>query len=160
MTQSLKQILCVDDDQAILDVARMSLEMVGGFQVSSYTSGTEAIEFAPATKPDMILLDVMMPGMDGLTTYAQLKKIPELQNTPILFVMARVQPKEVANYMALGAIGVIVKPFDPMKTPSDVKIFWNEFQSHMAPSELLAQPPSSKLFCSSRNMARPNCSAL
>ena len=73
----------------------MSLEMVGGFRVSSYTSGTEAIEFAPATKPDMILLDVMMPGMDGLTTYAQLKKIPELQNTPILFVMARVQPKEV-----------------------------------------------------------------
>ncbi len=132
MTQTLKHILCVDDEQAILEVAKMSLEMVGGFQVSTCTSGREAIEYAPEAKPDMILLDVMMPGMDGPSTFAHLKKIPELKNTPILFVTARVQPKEVANYLALGAIGVIVKPFDPMKMPSDVKMFWNEFQSNEA----------------------------
>ncbi|WP_075879028.1 response regulator [Vreelandella massiliensis] len=122
----LEHILCVEDDPDIQVVARLALAAIGGLQVTLCSSGAEALERAPALAPDMILLDVMMPGMDGPTTLAALRQDPALQHVPIAFMTARVQPEEVAHYTALGACGVIAKPFDPMTLADEVKALWHK----------------------------------
>ncbi|MDP9128605.1 MAG: response regulator [Pseudomonadota bacterium] len=127
MTKPLNHILCVDDEEDILEVAKIALEAVGGFQVSICKGGKEALARAPELKPDMILLDVMMPGLDGPATYGQLKLNPSLKNVPVAFMTAKVQPKEVSSYIDIGAIGVIVKPFDPMRLADDIRALWNAF---------------------------------
>lgn len=109
----------VDDDADIRQVAEMSLTHVGGWEVSLASSGAEAIEKANEFRPDVILLDVMMPEMDGPTTYLELRKLDGFSETPIIFITAKVQRQEVERYLGLGASGCISKPFDPM-TLSDV----------------------------------------
>ena len=127
MTQALKHILCVDDEPNILEVAKIALESVGGFQVSTCRGGTEALERVKEIRPDLILLDVMMPGMDGPTTYAKFKHLPGLDHVPVIFMTAKIQPKEVAAYIGLGATGVILKPFDPMQLSQEVTALWKDF---------------------------------
>jgi CheY-like chemotaxis protein len=114
----------VEDEPDIQTVAKLALESIGGFQVEICSSGKEAIEKAPSYYPDLILLDVMMPGMDGPTTLQDLRNIPELANTPVIFMTAKVQPHEVESYKALGAIDVIAKPFDPMTLADTVRSKW------------------------------------
>ena len=92
----------------------MALQAVGGFAVTLCQDGREALEKAPRVRPDLILLDVMMPGMDGPQTLAALRRAPELAAVPVVFMTAKVQAAEVAHYKTLGAIGVIAKPFDPV----------------------------------------------
>src|ERR1700722_6506540 len=130
MTQPLKHILCVDDENDILEVTKMSLENVGGYQVSVCHSGKEACERAPDMHPDMIILDVMMPGLDGPSAYSKLKNMPTLKGVPVVFMTARVQPKEVASYLGLGATGVILKPFDPMQLPKEIESLWRSYHEH------------------------------
>jgi len=124
MTKALHSILMVEDEPDIQTVARLSLESIGGFSVEVCSSGQEAIDRAPGIKPDLILLDVMMPGMDGPTTLTELKKIPELSDTPVVFMTAKVQPQEIQLYKEYGAIDVIPKPFDPMSLPDNLKSIW------------------------------------
>lgn len=121
----LNHILCVDDEEDILHVAQMALEVVGGLQVSTCSNGIDAVRDAAALQPDCILLDAMMPEMDGPTTLQQLRQEPETRDIPIIFMTARVQPKEVQEYLALGAIGVIPKPFDPMRVTDEIKRIWD-----------------------------------
>jgi len=121
---SLQRILHVDDEPDIQEVAKMTLELVGGFIVESCGSGQEALDKAPGFAPDLILLDVMMPGMDGPTTFAELRKLPELANTPVIFMTAKVQAHEIGQYLELGALGVITKPFDPMTLGDQIKDLW------------------------------------
>jgi len=128
MTKILNSILMVEDEPDIQTVAKLSLESVGGFSVEICSSGQEAIEKAPKIKPDLILLDVMMPGMDGPTTLQELKKIPEITGTPVIFMTAKVQPQEVQQYLELGAINVIAKPFDPMTLSDNVRDIWEKNQ--------------------------------
>ena len=123
---SLQRVLYVEDEPDIRTVARLALEMVGGMQVKICSSGEEALLEAVAFAPDMILLDVMMPGMDGPTTLLNLRKLPELKKVPIAFMTAKVQAAEVAQYRALGAKGVIPKPFDPMTLATQVRALWEE----------------------------------
>ncbi len=126
MTKTLEKILYVEDDLDIQSVAEMSLSDVGGFTVNICSSGQEALEKAPAFLPDLIILDVMMPGMDGPTTFRALRGIPEFENTPIVFMTAKVMGPEVEQYKEMGAVGVIPKPFDPMALPDQIREFWEK----------------------------------
>lgn len=112
---ALKRVLYVEDDPDIREVATMALELMGELELCVCASGADALADGPAFAPDLILLDVMMPGMDGPTTLARLRESPELAETPVVFMTAKVQPQEVAALRAMGALDVIAKPFDPMQ---------------------------------------------
>lgn len=124
MGKPLSKILYAEDDPDILSVATMSLEMVGGFEVCACSSGTEALDAAPEFAPDMVLLDVMMPGMDGVATLDQLREDPRTAAIPVVFMTAKAMPSEVARLRALGAADVLLKPFDPMTLPLTLKGIW------------------------------------
>lgn len=126
MTGTLTRVLYVEDDTDIQAVAKLALEIVGKFTVKICASGEEALKEAAAFAPDMILLDVMMPGMDGPTTLARLRQFPELEKTPVAFMTAKVQPQEIEQYKSLGAVDVIAKPFDPMQLPNQVRALWEK----------------------------------
>ena len=121
---TLQRILYVEDEPDIQAVARLALEMVGGFTVKICSSGEEAVREAEAFAPDMILLDVMMPGMDGPSTLKALRALPTLADVPVAFMTAKVQPAEVEQFKALGARDVIPKPFDPMTLHSQIQAIW------------------------------------
>jgi CheY-like chemotaxis protein len=124
MSGTLQRVLYVEDDTDIRTIALMALETVGALQVRACASGAEAIEAAAGFGPDLLLLDVMMPGMDGMTTLARLREIPATAKTPVVFMTAKVQASEVEQYKALGAAGVITKPFDPMTLATQVEELW------------------------------------
>ncbi len=127
MTRHLEHIVCIDDQSDILEISQMALEYVGGYRVTCLNSGAQALSEAAGLKPDAILIDVMMPGMDGPTTLKGLRTQAELDAVPVIFMTARVQRSEVEAYLALGANGVIHKPFDPMQLPTQVKGIWENF---------------------------------
>jgi two-component system, OmpR family, response regulator len=122
--KNLERILYVEDDPDIQSIAVMVLETISGFNVRACSSGVEALEAAVDFNPDLILLDVMMPGMDGPETLKGLRNFSELQNTPVVFMTAKVQPQEVQGYLKLGAVGVIAKPFDPMSLTQELQDIW------------------------------------
>lgn len=115
------KILYVEDEPDIQTIAKMSLEVIGGFDVCLCSSGFEALEKALTYRPDLILLDVMMPGMDGPETLAQLRLIPELAEIPAVFMTAKVNANEVNRYYSFGAKAVIAKPFEPLKLPIQIR---------------------------------------
>ncbi len=121
----LWRILYVEDEPDIRSVARIALEALGGFVVETASSGKQAIAAAPAFAPDLILLDVMMPGMDGPATLKALRGLPAIAKTPIVFMTAKVQPQEIAGYKSLGAVDVISKPFDPMQLAATIRAIWD-----------------------------------
>jgi CheY-like chemotaxis protein len=110
-----KRILIVDDENDIREVAQVSLELVGDFEVIAAASGPEGVESARSRPPDAILLDVSMPGMDGPATLAALHADPSTRAIPVVFLTARTQSAERASLMELGVAGLITKPFDPLK---------------------------------------------
>jgi len=122
----LNKVLYVEDDVDIQVVAQMALETVGGLTLCVCSSGQEAIEKASDFGPDMILLDVMMPEMDGPTTLINLRAIEKLQQTPAVFMTAKVMPSDVERYKELGAVDVIAKPFDPMTLATRIQSIWSE----------------------------------
>jgi two-component system, OmpR family, response regulator len=115
------KVLYVDDEADIREVAALSLELEPSFDVATAGSGAEAIEKAGKWRPDVILLDVMMPGMDGPTTLERLRALAATESIPIVFVTARTQQQEVETLKSLGAAGVIAKPFDPMSLAQQVR---------------------------------------
>ena len=120
----LKRLLYVEDEPDIRGVAQVALQHIGGFELLVCESGEQAVREAVAFAPDMILLDVMMPGMDGPGTLRALRNLAELQAVPVAFMTAKVQPNEVAQFIAMGAVGVIAKPFDPMTLADQVRAMW------------------------------------
>ena len=118
---TIHKVLLVDDEDDIRTIGQLSLSRVGGWQTVLASSGTEAVAKAATERPDLILLDVMMPGMDGPTTFGQLRAQESTAKTPIIFMTAKIQKQEVARYLELGAVGVIGKPFDPMTLPAEIK---------------------------------------
>jgi len=128
MTKPLERVLLVEDEPDIQAVARLALEAVGGLQVEVCGSGEAALNAAPAFAPELVLLDVMMPGMDGPATLRALRSLPETARTPVVFMTAKVQPQEVAAFLALGAADVIAKPFDPMTLADTVRGIWGKHQ--------------------------------
>ncbi len=122
----LNRILMIEDDLDIQAVARLVLETLGGFTVEVCSRGQEALETAPVFRPDMILLDVMMPGMDGPTTLMHLRALPDMEDVPVVFMTAKVMPDEIDHYKTLGALDVIRKPFDPMALPATLNTIWGK----------------------------------
>ena len=125
-TRELKRILYVEDEPDIQTVAKLALENIGGYTVEVCSSGREALAKAPEFAPDLILLDVMMPDMDGVSTYKALREIAETATTPVLFMTAKIQKNEIEGYKELGALDVIAKPFDPMTLADQVKAIWDK----------------------------------
>lgn len=124
MQKHLERILYAEDEQDIQEVACMALEAVGGFTLKACNTGLEAVQAAANFKPDLILLDVMMPVMDGPTALQEIRKIPGMESIPAIFMTAKVQPQEVATYKAMGALNVIPKPFDPMELSATIQSVW------------------------------------
>ncbi|WP_019557771.1 response regulator [Thiomicrorhabdus arctica] len=121
---SLTKILYAEDEPDIQSIAQMALEMMGGYTLKVCNNGQEALEAAEAFAPDLILLDVMMPSMDGPTALQEMRAIPALANVPVIFMTAKVQNQEVEGYKAMGAIDVIAKPFDPMTLSETIQTLW------------------------------------
>jgi CheY-like chemotaxis protein len=125
----LNKILYVEDEPDIQTVTLMALETIGGFTVKACSSGQEAIEVAPAFEPDLVILDVMMPGMDGPTTMEALRKLPVTADVAMIFMTAKVQSHEVERYRAMGAVDVVAKPFDPISLADQVRAIWEQQQT-------------------------------
>lgn len=125
----LKRILHVEDDPSIQAVAKVALEAIGGYQVLSCSSGLHALEEAVQFSPQFILLDVMMPGMDGPETLTKLAKLLDLSQVPVAFMTAKVQPGEIDSLRNLGARDVIIKPFDPMRLAGQIQAIWDASQA-------------------------------
>jgi two-component system OmpR family response regulator len=114
-------VLHVDDEPDIREVVEMALGLDPDFTVQGCASGADALKAAAAKVPDIILLDVMMPGMDGPTTLGRLRESPKTANIPVVFMTARAQERELEHFRSLGAAGVIPKPFDPMTLAAAVR---------------------------------------
>lgn len=121
----MNKILHVDDEQDIRSIAKLSLQSIGGFEVTSCNSGDDAFTCLEAFTPDLILLDVVMPEMDGPAVLQRLKGQADSTEIPVIFMTAENHPDEVERLKKLGAIGVIAKPFDPRKLSDEVKRIWS-----------------------------------
>lgn len=124
--RELRKILYVEDDPDIQAVATMALEALGGYDVMACSSGEEALARVRAVTPDFILLDVMMPDMDGPATLQALRREPGLEDVPVAFMTALSRHEDLDNLLALGARGVISKPFDPMSLADRVRDLWGD----------------------------------
>ena len=110
----MRRILIIDDEDDIREVAALSLESVAGWDVLTASSGAEGIAVAKEQKPDAILMDVMMPGMDGPTTFKEMQKTAEIAHIPVVLLTAKVQGVDQRRFAGLGVAGVLFKPFDPL----------------------------------------------
>jgi DNA-binding response OmpR family regulator len=117
------KVLFVDDEEDIREIARISLQIDPEFEVLCCETGNEALFEAAQWQPDIILLDVMMPGLDGPDTLKRLRQSRRSAEIPVVFITARTQAHQVSHYLAMGALGVIAKPFDPMTLAKDVSRF-------------------------------------
>lgn len=117
---TIKKILVVDNEEYIQEVAKMCLELVAGWQVVTAGSGQEGIQKAELEQPDAILLDVMMPDMDGVTTFQKLQANPLTQPIPVLLLTAKIQAADRQRYAELGVKDAIAKPFDPLTLASQI----------------------------------------
>lgn len=117
-----RRVLVVDDDDGIREVTQMSLELVAGWKVEVASSGEEALQICFADPPDAILLDVMMPTMDGPTTCAHLRADMRTRDIPVVLLTAKVQPSERRRWEQLGVAGVLSKPFDPLGLSEQVAL--------------------------------------
>lgn len=115
------KILIIDDEADIRAIVRMSLTSLGGMDVIEAASGAEGVRTARAEEPDAILLDMMMPAMDGLATLAALRSHPATALTPVIFLTAKADGQEVDRQAPPGAAGVLLKPFDPRTLSDDVR---------------------------------------
>lgn len=119
----MTRILYIDDEPDIREVAQMALELEPDFEVRTCASGAEGIAQARAWQPDLVLLDVMMPEMDGPQVLESLRQDPATASIPVVFITARTQAQEIAMLEALGALGVLAKPFDPMALGGQARAF-------------------------------------
>lgn len=129
MSNGLKKILFIDDDEDIHLIVKLCFRDIAGLEFRSATSGEEGIRIAMDFLPDLILLDVMMPKMDGIATLQALKLLPKLSKTPVVFFTAKAQKAELEQYFKSGVEDVIVKPFDPMTLSKTVQAIWEKFQA-------------------------------
>lgn len=124
MINPLVKILCADDEPDMRMLIGLSLENVGGFTVFVCASGPELLEKIPEFEPDLILLDAVMPGMDGLQTLKEIRKQDQYAKIPVVFMTGKTDAEGIEELRAGGAADVIKKPFDPMHLPEDIKKLW------------------------------------
>lgn len=126
MEKALQKILFVDDDPDIHVIVKISLRAIPNLDLRSAYSGEEALKMIMDFHPDLILLDIMMPKMDGIATLQAIKLLPSFANIPIVFLTAKAQKSEVEEYFKYGIVDVIVKPFDPTTLPKIVQKIWED----------------------------------
>ena len=115
-----KCVLLIDNEDDIREIATLTLELTNGWQIAAASSGRHGLEIARELRPDAILLDVMMPDMDGPATLAALQRDDVTRTIPVIFLTAKVQPADRQRFHQLGVRGVIAKPFDPMTLAAEV----------------------------------------
>jgi CheY-like chemotaxis protein len=120
----LRTVLYVDDEPDIREIVELALGLVEGLNVEVCESGERALQRLPDITPDLVLLDVMMPGTDGPTTLRRMRADPRFANIPVVFVTAKAMPAEVARFRELGAVAVIAKPFDPLQFGQQIVAIW------------------------------------
>jgi CheY-like chemotaxis protein len=120
----LKTLLYVDDEPDIREVVQMALGLAENLTVHTCDAGERALALLPGLKPDLVVLDVMMPGMDGPTTLGRMRADPVLAHIPVIFMTAKAMPQEVERFRQMGAAGVIAKPFNPMQLSEQVFALW------------------------------------
>ncbi len=126
--KKLQRILCADDEADMRMLIKLCLENVGGYDVLVCGSGKELLENVARWNPDLIILDAVMPIMDGLSTFAQLKAQESSLHIPVLFMTGKAKEAEAA-LMAAGAIGLVTKPFDPVHLATDIQSIWESTQN-------------------------------
>ena len=129
MSKALKSILYVEDDLQVRTTAKLVMEVIGKFDVRECSSGREALLAARDFQPDLILLDVLMPELDGVNTLAMLRRMPHLAGVPALFVTGLTSEADIARYMDAGAIGVIPKPVLPMRLAGQLQSMWTRHEA-------------------------------
>lgn len=127
MNRELKKILYVEDEADIRLIVQIALEDIAGFCLKSCANGYEALAEVEAFDPDLILLDVMMPGLDGPATLKQLRNKPSIKDKPVIFMTARIQDKEIAQYKEIGIQDIISKPFEPVALADTLRDFWSKY---------------------------------
>lgn len=125
--ESLERVLYIEDEEDIRIVADIALKTIGGLDTRCCASGPEGLATLEAFPAQLILLDVMMPGMDGPSVLSEIRNNEQYQNTPIVFITAKVQADEVDQLLSLGANAVISKPFEPMDMAQKLKDIWEDF---------------------------------
>lgn len=115
-----KRVLIIDDEATIRTVVKFGVQMASGWKVLAASSGAEGIQTAQAEQPDVILLDMMMPGMDGMTTFKMLQRCAETEQIPVIFLTAKAQMAETQRFHDLGISGVITKPFNSLHLPEQI----------------------------------------
>ena len=124
-TKPLERVCYVEDDEDIQRIVRMSLERVGKMTVEIVGDPMVAVDAIVGFKPDLVMLDWMMPGMDGPTLFRKLKEDPRTKDLPVVFITAKATPAEMEELRALGALGAISKPFAPKDLPDQLRALWN-----------------------------------
>lgn len=124
MTEALKRVMCVEDDPDIRTILQFSLVDVGQYEARICASGHEALDAVADFRPQLVLLDVMMPDLSGPQTLEALRRLPEMAGVPTVFLTAKAMPDQLERLLEHGATGVIVKPFDPMQLPQNIRIYW------------------------------------
>ena len=124
--QPLHRICCVEDDDDIRRIVRLSLEKIGKMTVDLVADPALAIDSMIAFRPDLVMLDWMMPGMDGPALLRKMREVPETRALPVVFVTAKASQRELAELRALGAAGTISKPFAAKDLPGQLRAIWNE----------------------------------
>jgi CheY-like chemotaxis protein len=117
----IQKVLLAEDEEDIRKVAQMSLQFRSGWKVTLASNGEECLAKAAEDRPDLILLDCMMPKLDGYETCRRLKMDPSLRNIPVIFLTAKAQETEVKKGLALGAVGYLIKPFNPMSLAAEIR---------------------------------------
>ena len=125
---TLKRILHVDDDEDIRLVVRLAVEVVGGFELLQFADGPSAIKAVAGFSPDLLLLDVMMPGMSGDELWKAIRDDPGIEPIPVIFITAKAEDNFFQRMLADGALAVIIKPFDAMKLSDEITAIWEEKQ--------------------------------
>lgn len=123
-TTSLRKILLTDDEPDILEISRIALETVGGFEVAVCQSGSEFLRLLPDFKPDLVIIDALMPDMGGLEVLAAMRRVNGFEQTPAVFLTGLILERDLRDLRTSGAVDVITKPFDPMKLPQRIKDVW------------------------------------
>lgn len=126
MKTSTPLVMQVDDEEDILAVTKLALELIGGLEIVQFVSGYQAIEVASDREPDLLLLDVMMPDIDGIETLRHLRGIPGFETIPAIFLTAKASEEDREMLMQCGATSIITKPFDPMTVASKIVSIWKE----------------------------------
>lgn len=124
----MRRILIIDDEDDIREVAALSLEATAGWQVLTAGSGLEGIAIAASEQPDAILMDVMMPGVDGPTTFRNMQQDPAIAHIPVLLLTAKVQGVDQRRFASLGVAAILFKPFDPLTLAGQISeaLGWND----------------------------------